>query len=172
MKSESHVLGSVIAASLFLPAAPAHSQAQPPPGPATFAEFAPRALLIAIIKGMDAAIDGTVPDPRSMSDVVLCPPTKIKYSKTDGRPEKWYVAFSMNSRTRDGGYSGRIMYGAVFRRDRLPEVTRVQAKTDQDFDHLFNQMIARTMKDCPIVPNDQLAALVGASDRPAVDVSH
>jgi hypothetical protein len=64
------------------------------------------------------------------------------------------------------------MYGAIFRRDRLPEVTRIQAKTDEGFDHLFNQIIAKTMKDCPIVSNEQISALIGASDRPTVDVSH
>jgi hypothetical protein len=171
MKWHSHLFGRIIGGSLVLAASAAHAQA-PTQAASSFPEFAPRAILIAIIKGMNAAIDGTVPDPRSMSDVILCPPTKIKYSKADGRPEKWYVAFSMNSRTRDGGYSGRIMYGALFRRDRLPEVLRIQAKTDEAFDHLFNQMIAKTMKDCPIVPNEQLSALIGASDRPTVDVSH
>jgi hypothetical protein len=171
MKTHSHLFGRIVAAGLVLAASAAHSQAQTPVE-GGYPEFAPRAILVAIIKGMNAAIDGTVPDPRSMSDVILCPPTHIKYSKSDGRPEKWYVAFSMNSRTRDGGYSGRIMYGAVFRRGRLPEVTRTQAKTDEAFDHLFNQMIAKTMKDCPIVPNEQLSALMGASDRPTVDVSH
>lgn len=171
MKIHRCFVRSFIGTALWLTSSAAPAQAQAPAG-SGFPEFSPRAILIAIIKGMDAAIDGTVPDPRSMSDVILCPPTKIKYSKADGRPEKWYVAFSMNSRTREGGYSGRIMYGAVFRRDRLPQVLRIQAKTDEAFDHLFNQMIAKTMKDCPMVPNDQLSALIGTSDRPTVDVSH
>ena len=171
MQIRTHLFSSILGAGLLLAASFASAQGavQPQQG---YPEFAPRAILIEIIKGMDAATDGVVPDPRSMSDVILCPPTKIKYSKADGRPEKWYVAFSMNSRTRDGGYSGRIMYGAVFRRGKLPEVLRIQAKTDEAFDHLFNQMIAKTMKDCPLVPNEQLSALIGASDRPTVDVSH
>jgi hypothetical protein len=149
----------------------AQAQRQPV-SPDAFPELKPRAILIAIIKGINASVDGTVPNPKSMSDMILCPPTRIKYSSADGRPEKWYVSFSMNSRTSAGGYSGRIMYGAVFRRDRLPEISRVQIMSADAFDQLINKAIERQMKDCPLVPNDQLAALTGSTDRPIVDVSH
>ena len=62
-----------------------------------FPELTPRATLIAILK----ALDSTIADPRSVTDVILCPATRIKYSKTgDRRPASWYVAFSMNARAR------------------------------------------------------------------------
>lgn len=141
------------------------------PNPASavpqFPELTPRATLVSIIK----ALDSTIADPRSISDVVLCPPTRIRFSKRDGRPESWYVAFSMNARTADGGYGGRVMYGATFKTGRPTKIYRTQANTDEGFDHLINNAIRKQMKDCPAVSNEQLSTLIGASDRPTVDVS-
>lgn len=135
---------------------------------ARYPELAPRAIMIGIIKGLD----GSIADPRSISDVVLCPATKIKLSRNgEPQPQSWYVAFSMNSRTSSGGFGGRVMYGAIFRRGKLPEIVRTQMPTDDGFDRLINNATQKQMKDCPSVSNEQLAALVGANDRPLVDVS-
>lgn len=129
-------------------------------------ELGPRALLLGIMK----ALDTTVADPRSVTDVVLCPATRVRYG-ADGRPQSWYVAFSMNARTAAGGFAGHTMYGAAFRVGRRTMMIRAQAATDDGFDRLINNAIRKQMRDCPRVPNDQLADLVGASDRPTVDVS-
>lgn len=144
------------------------SQTPSPGSPDPFPELTPRASLIAILKGLDS----TIADPRSVTDVILCPATRVKYSKAgDGRPESWYVAFSMNARTAAGGYMGRTMYGAVFKAGRPPRIARAQMNTDEGFDHIINSAIAKQMKDCPSVSNEQLSALLGSSDRPVVDVS-
>lgn len=131
-----------------------------------FPELRPRAVLVEILK----ALDTSIADPRSVTDVVLCPPARIKLGK-DGRPHSWYVAFSMNARTADGGYGGRVMYGAIFKRGRPTRVVRTQMATDEGIDHLINASIRKQMANCPAVPNDQLRELVGATDRPLVDVS-
>ena len=133
-----------------------------------FQELSPRAIMIEIIKGLD----GSIADPRSISDVVLCPATRIKLSKTgEPQPQSWYVAFSMNSRTVSGGFGGRVMYAALFKRGKVPELIRTQMPTDDGFDRLINNATQKQMKDCPTVSNEQLAVLVGATDRPVVDLS-
>jgi len=134
-----------------------------------FPELRPRATLIAILK----ALDTTIADPRSVRDVILCPATRVKYSKAGPpRPISWYVAFSMNTRSPDGGYEGRTMYGAVFKGDRVPQIAKAQMENDEGLNHLINNAIRKQMKDCPAVSNEQLGELLGASDRPTVDVSH
>ena len=133
-----------------------------------FPELTPRATLIAILK----ALDSTVADPRSVTDVILCPATRIKYSKTgDRRPASWYVAFSMNARSPAGGYVGRTMYGALFKAGRLPQVAKAQMETDEGLNRLINDAIRKQMRDCPVVSNDQLVALLWTSNRATVDVS-
>lgn len=137
-------------------------------GADAFPELQPRATLIAIVKSLDS----TIADPRSVRDVILCPATRIKYSKIGiRRPESWYVAFSMNVRSSYGGYAGRTMYGAVFKADRLPRIAKAQIDNDEGINHLINNAIRKQMKDCPAVSNEQLEELLGASDRPTVDVS-
>jgi len=131
-----------------------------------FTELRPRAVLIELLK----ALDTSIADPRSVTDVVLCPPTRIKVRK-DGRPHSWYVAFSMNSRTADGGFGGRVMYGGIFKAGRPARIVRTQMPTDEGIDHLINASIRKQMANCPAVPNNQLRELVGATDRPLVDVS-
>lgn len=133
-----------------------------------FPELRPRATPIAILKALDSAIA----DPRSVRGVILCPATRVKYSKAGApRPESWYVAFSMNSRSSDGGYAGRTMYGAVFKADRLPQIAKAQMENDEGLNQLINNAIRKQMKDCPAVSNEQLGELLGASDRRTVDVS-
>lgn len=124
--------------------------------------------MLGIIKGLDS----TIADPRSISDVVLCPATRIKLSRSGNQqPQSWYVAFSMNSRTAGGGFGGRVMYGAVFNSGKVPKIYRTQTPTDEGFDKLINDAVRKQMKDCPSVSNEQLSALIGTTDRPTVDIS-
>jgi hypothetical protein len=131
-----------------------------------FPELRPRAVLVGILK----ALDTSIADPRSITDVVLCPAARIKLGR-DGRPHSWYVAFSMNSRTVDGGYGGRVMYAGIFKAGRPVRIARTQMATDEGIDHLINASIRKQMANCPAVPNDQLRELLEATDRPLVDVS-
>ncbi len=155
------------AASLALVSASALGQATFP-GADSFPELRPRATLIAILK----ALDSTIGDPRSVTDVILCPASRVKFSKGQNpQPEKWYVAFSMNARSLAGGYVGRTMYGAIFKAGRPPQIAKAQMENDEGLNSLINNAIRKQMKDCPAVSNEQLSALLGASDRPVVDVS-
>jgi hypothetical protein len=156
------------AVCLIVVTASALAQAPSPAGADPLSELRPRALLIAILK----ALESTIADPRSVTDVVLCPATKVKYSKGgDRRPESWYVAFSMNSRSLGGGYAGRTMYGASFKAGKAPKIYKTQIDNDEGFNLLINNATRKQMKDCPAVSNEQLAELLGTSDRPTVDIS-
>lgn len=128
-------------------------------------ELRPRAVLIEIL----AALPKVVPDPRSATDFILCPATRIKLAP-DGKPKSWYVAFCMNYRTSAGGYAGQTMYGAIFRAGKPVQVLRAQAP-DEGFDKLINDAVRKQMRDCPAVSNDQLAQIQKAGDRPVVDLS-
>ena len=133
-----------------------------------FPELRPRATLIAILK----ALDSTIADPRSVTDVILCPATRVKYYRArELRPESWYVAFSMNTRSPDGGYTGRTMYGASFKAGRPAKIYKTQMENDEGFNYLINNATRKQMKDCPAVSNEQLRELLGASDRRTVDIS-
>ena len=158
----------VISSAVLFSSAAYASPATDAQARAQFPELTPRAIMLGIIKGLD----GTIADPRSIADVVLCPATKIKLSRGgDPRPQSWYVAFSMNSRTTSGGFGGRVMYAALFKNGKVPEIVRTQMPTDEGFDRLINNATQKQMKDCPSVPNDQLEAMLGATDRPTVDIS-
>lgn len=137
-----------------------------PPAPREFPELRPRAALIGILE----ALPRVIPDPRSATDFILCPATRLKLGP-DGKPKSWYVAFSINARTSAGGYAGQTMYGAAFKVGKPVQVFRAQAATDEGLDKLINDAVRKQMKDCPAVPNDQLAKLQQETGRPTVDLS-
>ena len=98
-------------------------------------ELKPRASLIGILKALDA----TIADPRSVTDIVLCPATRVKFDKA-GRPNAKQVHFSMNSKSADGGYTGRTMFMAIFRDGNRTEILKTQLETDEGINKLINDL--------------------------------
>jgi len=145
-------LGRAFVALSLLAASPA--LAADPALAATYPELAPERLLPPLL----GELRRTLRDPRSITDFVLCPPTKIKYE--GGRPVRWAVLFSLNARNAYGGYAGVTMYAAVFRPGKRVNVSQTQLAGTDGLDGLINNAIAKKMRDCPFVPDAEIQRLL------------
>jgi hypothetical protein len=144
--------------AVALAAIPPHEAllAEPP----TAAELAhpdvqPDALLARIIP----EIQKTFLDPGSTQQFQLCPPRRLKVE--NGQIVSWLVDFVANSKNASGGYAGRTMYVASFKRGKTEIIVGpVLAGRQQGFDSLIAHETERQMSGCPRIPDDKIKALL------------
>lgn len=130
------------------------AQAETPPSAAAYPEMAQDAILPPLV----AALRQTLRDPRSITDMVLCPPTNIKMK--DGRPVRWAVLFSLNAKNAYGGYTGVTMYSGIFRPGKAVDISVSQMAGNEGFDRLINQAIAKKLIGCPRIPDAEIQQLL------------
>lgn len=131
---------------------------------AKYPQLAPGNLLVQIV----AELKRSQNDPHSIRDFVLCPASNIKILG-DGelaRPVRWYVPISFNARNDVGGYTGKTMYGAIFRENKRVDIAAVQMAGKDGFDAIINRAIEKRMMGCPEVPDEQIAELLKSAAKP------
>lgn len=142
---------SLAIAALALIATPI--QAAPPPDLSGYPELRADALLPQLLEG----IRHSVPDPYSIRDLAVCPPANVKFR--NGRPVGWYIEMTMNAKGEQGGYTGIRVYGAVFQSGHLSGKVILESLSENDaFNRLFNRMMEKKARDCPLISNAQVQA--------------
>jgi hypothetical protein len=138
----------MLAALLCAGASPSHGQASS--DPATCAEFSQDALLAQIADAMHR----TLRDPKSVDDLTMCAPIKIKLE--DGRPVRWTVMLSFNARNGFGGYAGRSYYAAIFNAGKSTRLTKVAEAGAEGLAGLLTSATEKQMSNCPRVASADL----------------
>lgn len=97
-----------------LPSAASEAQSGDPSG---YPEMSRERTLPAIAR----ALRDHLIDPGSVTNFVACYPA-MKVKIKDGRPVRWTIMFSLNSRNSYGGYTGAQQMAAVFRPGQPAEI--------------------------------------------------
>lgn len=118
-------------------------------------ELQPEALLMKIVP----AIQRSFVDPGSTQQFQLCRPHQAKMK--DGALLSWAAMFVANTKNAAGGYGGRTIYTAIYRKGRVD----ISAGTSllggqQGFDMLIAREMERQTGNCPRIPDDKLKALL------------
>jgi hypothetical protein len=126
------------------------SHAQTSTASTTYPEFARPALLANVVEAMRRELR----DPASVVDLTMCDPIKVK--SKDGRPVRWTVMLSFNTKKGFGGYVGRSYYGAVFYANRPPTLSEIVSAGAEGLNSLIARAVEKQMVGCPRVLNADL----------------
>lgn len=95
-----------------------------------------------------ASLRSTLFDAASVTNFMLCyPPVKVKMK--DGKPVRWTVLMSVNSKNQYGGYTGNQGMAAVFYADRPLSTISIGGPLD-----------AKTLAGCTRVPDAEIQTLI------------
>lgn len=98
-----------------------------------------------------ASLRNTLFDAGSVTNFMMCyPPVKVKVK--DGRPVRWTVMLSLNSKNRYGGYAGNQAMAAVFYSDRPVWTFSVGMPIEA--------LGGRALAGCERVPDAQIQRLI------------
>lgn len=94
------------------------------------------------------ALRDTLYDTASVTNFKICyPPAKMKFK--DGRPVRWTIMLSLNSKNQYGGYAGNQGMAAVFYDNRSPWVFSLDAPLDR-----------KTLATCTRIPDAEIQRLL------------
>ena len=129
--------------------------AKPTPAELAHPDLAPDMILAKIIPELQK----TFIDPASTQAFQLCRPHQAKLQ--EGQLSSWAAMFVANTKNAAGGYSGRTVYTAIYKKGRMLISSGTSLLGNQQgFDMLIAREMERQTSDCPRIADDRLKELL------------